>query len=182
MRTCVILRRHSAYLQRLADLDGEAADARALAFAPVATAALEVSAAADMQMQLQMLQERFAKAELARVKDAYAAAAEHSEQLHRLHHKLAAAEMQVLALHTLLPPVNESRPPHTCAFASLQVQLLQKHDAILEKSVQALAADVTGKGSQRALLPPRAQAHFSTDQLPTPTPPPHPPQSRRLPL
>jgi hypothetical protein len=38
--------------------------------------------------------------------------------------------------------------------------LLLKRDAFLEKSVQALAADVIGRGgSQRAMLPPRAQTN-----------------------
>jgi hypothetical protein len=50
---------------------------------------------------------------------------------------------------------------------SVVMLLLQKRDAFLEKSVQALAADVTGRGSQRALLPPRAQTHLPTDRLPT---------------
>lgn len=57
----------------------------------------DVAAVADVQAQLQAAQERVAKAELARVKENHALAAEHSEQLHRLHHKLAAAEMQVYA-------------------------------------------------------------------------------------
>jgi hypothetical protein len=82
-------------LQRLADVDSEAADARALASAATPTMAHDASATADLQLQLQALQERFVKAELARMKDAHAAAAEHSEQLHRLHHKLATTEMQV---------------------------------------------------------------------------------------
>jgi hypothetical protein len=55
----------------------------------------DITAVADLQLQLQTAQERLAKSELARVKERHAVAAEHSEQLHRLQHKLAAAEMQV---------------------------------------------------------------------------------------
>lgn len=76
--------------------------------APAAAAALDVSAAAELQIQLQTLQERLDKVELARVKECHAAAVEHGDQLHRLHHKLAAAEMQARApcLIALTPPKN----------------------------------------------------------------------------
>ncbi len=87
-------------MQRLADVDREAGDARAkVAAAAVTMVVHDASAAADLQIQLQSLQERLDQAELARVNETHAAASEHSEQLHRLHHQLAAAELQVLAPH-----------------------------------------------------------------------------------
>ena len=79
------------------EVDSEAGDARAGALAAITTMLPDVTAVADLQLQLQTAQERLAKAELARVKEKHAVAAEHSEQLHRLQHKLAAAEMQVTA-------------------------------------------------------------------------------------
>ncbi len=86
-------------MQRLAEVDSEAGDARAGALALAGTTAMppDIFAAADLHIQLQTLQERFAKAELAKAKESHAVAAEHSEQLYRLQHKLAAAEMQVTA-------------------------------------------------------------------------------------
>lgn len=55
---------------------------------------------------------------------------------------------------------------HIARWLVLQVQLLQKHDAILEKSVQALAADVTGKDSRRAHPPLRARIQFPSNAPP----------------
>ncbi len=84
-------------MQRLAEVDNEAEDARVGALAATTAMPPDFLAAADLHVQLQSLQERFAKAELAKAKESHAVAAEHSEQLYRLHHKLAAAEMQVTA-------------------------------------------------------------------------------------
>ena len=103
MRVCVVLRHHTDVLQRLADMESEASvEARVLPSATTTIAAHEVSAAADLQLHSQVLQGRFAKIEPTAAKDSQAAAAEHADQLHRLHHKLAAAEMQVLSLEMLL--------------------------------------------------------------------------------
>ncbi len=88
----------SKVLQRLADIDNEAVDARARMLAPASSGVQDITAVAELQVQLQTLQERLDKAELARVKECHAAAVDHSDQLHRLHHKLAAAEMQARAL------------------------------------------------------------------------------------
>ncbi len=96
----------TALSQRLADVDSEAADARALATVVAPNIVNDASAVVDLQLQLQALQERFVKAELARVKDAHSAAVEHSEQLHRLHHKLAATEMQVRGIAAPLLPIS----------------------------------------------------------------------------
>ncbi len=99
--------RHIKVLQRLADVDSEAGDARARAVVAAVTAMpQDVSAAMELQSQLQTLQERLHVAELARVKEMHAAAAEHSEQVRRLHHKLAATELQV-------PVPNEMGPEST---------------------------------------------------------------------
>jgi hypothetical protein len=87
-------------------VDREAGDARAKAAAAAAAltmVALDVSAADELHIQLQTLQGRLDQSELARVNETHAAASEHSEQLHRLHHQLAAAELQVLASRLLTP-------------------------------------------------------------------------------
>jgi hypothetical protein len=57
--------------------------------------AVDSCAVPELQQQLLAQQERFALAEVSRLKEAHATAAEHSEALHRLHHKLAATEIQV---------------------------------------------------------------------------------------
>ena len=137
-------------MQRLVDIDREAGDARALFSAPVVAAAVgasgDGSTVAELQQQLQLLQERVAVAEIAKVKDMHAAATEHSEQLHRLHHKLAAVEMQVESNPNAL-----SLSP-SLMHGALQVLLLQRHDADLEKSIRALAADTSSKGSHSGRL------------------------------
>lgn len=81
----------------------------------------DASAEADLHIQLHTLQERLDQAELARVNETHSAASEHSEQLHRMHHQLAAAELQVLASRLLAPHLSpEARDAPLSAAAAAE--------------------------------------------------------------